>query len=449
MAITHDYEYVDPTTIKIDRENRQRREINTSGLIDSIRLRGVLQPIIVDRDYNLIAGERRLTCCLKLGINVPIRFFDTLEPGDSAIIELEENVKRADLTWQDEVMAIGRIHDYYSSIDPTWTQTRTAEVVCVTEGPISEALTLYREMNNPAIADASGRRAAYNILLRAQNRAGTAVLTDILEGAANVFKPSAPVKAPTPTLVAPDGEQVTLPEPEEEAPPADPESILNVSFTDWVTTYTGPKFNFIHCDFPYGINVFAGKQMRANQSNFYKDDPDIYWELLGSLLENFDKVASSSCHVVFWFSMKYYTETMQLLSTKLTVNPHPFIWLKSDNSGIIPDPLRSPRQIYETAFLCYRGDRQIVKSVSNAYASPSPKKIHPSEKSEVVLNYLFSMYVDNTTKMLDPTCGSGTALRAAENFGAEHVLGLELDPEHHQNAVDALRHSRVLRRISK
>jgi len=40
------------------------------------------------------------------------------------------------------------------------------------------------------------------------------------------------------------------------------------------------------------------------------------------------------------------------------------------------------------------------------------------------------MFVDENTTLLDPTCGSGSALRAAESLGARHVLGLEKDEEY-------------------
>jgi DNA modification methylase len=52
-----------------------------------------------------------------------------------------------------------------------------------------------------------------------------------------------------------------------------------------------------------------------------------------------------------------------------------------------------------------------------------------SIKPEPVLREFFRMFVDEFTTMLDPTCGSGTALRAAEGLGAKRVLGIEIDKE--------------------
>jgi DNA modification methylase len=127
----------------------------------------------------------------------------------------------------------------------------------------------------------------------------------------------------------------------------------------------------------------------------------------------------------------------------------PLIWVKSDNVGILPDPKRGPRRIYETALVASREDRWIAKPVSNAYSCPTDKSTHPSTKPEPMLRHFFQMYVSETTRLLDPTCGSGSALRAAESLGAEYVWGLEQDKTHFDNATSALRNFRMLRMVNK
>ena len=79
----------------------------------------------------------------------------------------------------------------------------------------------------------------------------------------------------------------------------------------------------------------------------------------------------------------------------------------------------------------------------------SDKSLHPSTKPEAMLKHLFAMLVDGTTRMLDPTCGGGSSLRAAEALGAEEVLGMDISGEHVENSKAALRQARVLRSISK
>ena len=79
MAITDSYARIPCSDIQIDRANRQRKVIDTKGIKDSIARRGVMQPIIITRDLLLMAGERRLTASLELGLpDIPCRFFEDL-----------------------------------------------------------------------------------------------------------------------------------------------------------------------------------------------------------------------------------------------------------------------------------------------------------------------------------------------------------------------------------
>ena len=115
--------------------------------------------------------------------------------------------------------------------------------------------------------------------------------------------------------------------------------------------------------------------------------------------------------------------------TDFVLNPFPLVWHKTDNTGVIPDPNRGPRRIYETAFMGARGDRFIVEPVANVYGAPTTKIVHPSEKPEPMLRHFFRMFVDEHTKMFDPTCGGGSAVRASASLGAKSSVGWEIDPD--------------------
>jgi DNA modification methylase len=75
---------------------------------------------------------------------------------------------------------------------------------------------------------------------------------------------------------------------------------------------------------------------------------------------------------------------------------------------------------------------------NNAFVGPSPSGTHAHEKSQDALEYFFEMVVDAQTSILDPTCGSGSALRAARRLGANRVLGLEINKEFADDALRAL-----------
>jgi DNA modification methylase len=119
------------------------------------------------------------------------------------------------------------------------------------------------------------------------------------------------------------------------------------------------------------------------------------------------------------------------------VNPHPLVWVKP-TAGIIPVPDRTPRQCVEYAFLCSRGNRRIESKRNWEEGDPPRDRIHQSQKNEAVVEHFLSMLVTPTTRILDPTCGSGVAIRVAKRLGAEAGLGLELDRDFVLLAQDAL-----------
>jgi DNA modification methylase len=151
------------------------------------------------------------------------------------------------------------------------------------------------------------------------------------------------------------------------------------------------------------------------------------------MLTHRDNIMHPSCHIIFWFSMKFYTETIAMfnqLAPEMDINYAPLVWHKTDNKGIIRDINHTPRHIYETALFITRGDRKIIKAIGDAYGAPTRKSeaLHISEKPVPVLRHFMQLCVDGYSEVLDPTAGSGSAVRAAHSLGAKRVLGLELNP---------------------
>lgn len=160
-----------------------------------------------------------------------------------------------------------------------------------------------------------------------------------------------------------------------------------------------------------------------------------------------------SAHLMFWFSMDFYSETLAFLARRipqLDMDAFPLYWLKSDGKGILPDPNRGPRRIVETCLFGRTGDRKIVGAVANGYACHTQKNeaLHLSEKPEPMLRHFFRMLVDENTAILDPTSGGGSALRAADSLGAAQILGLELNPAYVEVANVAFKRAKLLRKVT-
>jgi len=405
------FQSVSVAAIISNRDERQRQELtDIDVLADSIRRLGLIHPLVVTRELVLVSGERRLTAVKALGwSHVTIQFQDECDEALLHAIELEENVKRKELPWQDECKAVQEYHQLRAAQEMKWTIENTAEALGLTQPEASARLIVAKELADPkSMVHAAPRyTTAVNMTRRVAERKAAAELDRVLDRV----------------------------EPER---PKD--TILNTSFLNWAPAYQGPLFNFIHCDFPYGIDAhkfgsaFASKSVHGE----YKDTKENYLELIKCLLSNIDKIMSDQGHLMFWFSMTHYAETFDLLSSEFFVDPYPLVWHKSDNAGNAPRPQHMARRVYETAFFCSRGDHPIVKIVSNLFAASTVTDRHMSEKPVTMLTYFFRMLVDGHTSILDPTAGSGSALRAAKRLGASRILGLEINEAFARDANQAL-----------
>lgn len=386
--------------IWVDRLSRQRRELkDIPSLADSIKRTGLIHPIVITRDFELKAGERRFEACKLLGwTNISAQWYDEVSPSHLLLLELEENIKRVDITWQENCQAIYRYHQLRLSMDPSWTATRTAEEIGESIAGVVQKLLVIREAEkDKRLIEAPKLSTAINTVRRTINRRHAAAAESI---------------APTASRSIP---------------------FVNA---DFLTYKFDRQFNFIHCDFPYGIDQQNHDKQASGDLRRYEDGFDVYKACLDKLA---DVPIHPSAHIMFWFSMRHYQFTYEALTSQgWTIDRFPLIWSKG-NDGLLPDPQRGPRRVYETALYGYRGDRKIVTSVNNHIFHPSANEIHPSEKPRPVLEYFFRMFVDEYSIVLDPTCGSGNAIKTAEKLGAQYAIGLEKDQEFFEDAARAYR----------
>ena len=241
MPVTDQFQRLSCQSIRVLRDDRQRRAINTDGLRQSIEKNGVLQPIIVRQapgtggdgsggDVVLVAGERRLQACLELGLeSVPVRFLDSLSPVEIQIIEL------------DQVAAVAGIHQLYCQLDPEWSMGETADRISLAVSTVSMYIRTWTEINSPGaserLASAGGIREAYNIIMRADQREQGNALQELLDDSpveAGTCDLQLVLPEPTPGHYDPPAPNVTylgpkpLPPPPEEAPSCAEAGVLGV-----------------------------------------------------------------------------------------------------------------------------------------------------------------------------------------------------------------------------
>src|SRR6185437_3938281 len=118
--------------ILIDK-HRQRKTISQEDVLrlaNSIAANGLIQPVVVRKDpegnYLLVAGERRLRALTHLWFfdnqvrcgefqfeveHVPCIYQGDMDPDDAFEMELEENIRRVDLSWQERAQATAELNE--------------------------------------------------------------------------------------------------------------------------------------------------------------------------------------------------------------------------------------------------------------------------------------------------------------------------------------------------
>jgi len=127
-------------------------------LAKSIKEHGLMHPIVVDKatsgdkEYILIAGERRLRAAVLIGLSeIEATLVSQTTALERKAMELEENVIRKDLTWPEEVECLRQLHELRQQMygaatrakdNVGWGARETAEAVGRSLGSVGGDLRL-------------------------------------------------------------------------------------------------------------------------------------------------------------------------------------------------------------------------------------------------------------------------------------------------------------------
>ena len=186
------FEVVSIADIIIDRENRQRRELTgIEELAESIRKNGLINPIVVTQDLVLVAGERRLTAHEHLGFDqITVQYVEDLSDEELQIIELEENIRRVDLSWQDLVRSVAKFDSLKRKEHAGWTTEDTAEELNMSRSNVQRYALVneFMEEGVKEVLEAPKLSQAANFAQRAADRRKTI-------GMRELFSPASPALA--------------------------------------------------------------------------------------------------------------------------------------------------------------------------------------------------------------------------------------------------------------
>lgn len=405
--------------------------IQLEELKDSILGIGLLQlPIMkktADGNAELIAGERRFRSMLKI-----IETGQQFKYGDEVIpvghipycgltdtphvvareMELHENIKRADLTWQERISAIAELHKIKSAQDSTWNLGQTAaEVNLANRTQVSQAVLLDENLHRPDVRAATSEREAIRVLVREVER----------ELAGELGKRFAVLPTPLSDRYIIDlGDAiVNLP-----GTPEAPEVILT--------------------DPPYGIDAHIFKAHLggggAAHSHSYVDDWTNISRLLGLFATESFHVAAPSAHLYMFCDIRRFPYLHLAFSDAgWQVWDTPLIWHKGNHMGIAPDPNRGPRRTYEAILFASKGDRKVTGVGDDVLYYPRERDtVHAAQKPvDLYVELLRRSISTPGAWVLDPFCGSGPIFSAAARLKL-CARGIDSDPTCVQMARDRI-----------
>ena len=430
--------------IKIDliqvRAERQRQEFDAEKmqeLSDSIEARGLMHPPVlrkINDDWVLVAGERRLKAIRDLhtlgaqfnvgGVVVPEGYVPYTDIGSLSDLEaeeceLDENLKRADLTWQEHATAVAKLHklralqrqeeNLVSSslgepIKFAHTIADTAmEILGKSEGAyqdgIRKEILVSRHLDNPLVAKAKSADEAFKILKKSEDAAKNVELARTVGATFN----------------------------------ADLHTLLNVNCLDYMKTVEG-EFDVILTDPPYGMGADqfgdAGGKLTGIEHRY--DDSYESWQVL---MKEWTRLSYLICkpqahaYVCCDFDLFHELKVMMQVAGWYVFRT-PLINHKM-NSGRVPLPDQGPRRQYEIILYAIKGKKQTTHIYPDVISTtPDENFSHGAQKPVALYQNLLQRSVKPGDRVFDAFAGSGTIFEAAHGFKVTAV-GCELNPEYY------------------
>jgi ParB/RepB/Spo0J family partition protein len=378
---------------KIVVEGRTREDLGPlSELVQSIKDKGVLQPITITHDFRLIFGLRRYEASKQAGLkSIPAirrKFEGDL---DEAEVELIENINRKDFTWVERARLEKRIFEYKSAKDPNWSQRKQAQEMEESRGSIGRRLQLAEALEIvPELAECKTEDEAWKSLSRAKEDVVIQALKKKAEG-----------KYAEAAKFASDHYKI-----------GDVfEGLENIS--DRV-------FGFAEVDPPYGVEIDRRKSRNKDTENVdrYNEVPaKEYSRFVSRLAEEVYRVLKDNTFCVWWYGMSWHsTVHAALIEVGFKVNDIPAIWTKP-GAGQTASPDTMLASCYEPFFVCRKGEPKLRKpgrgNVFHFSTVPPQKKIHTTEKPVELLLDILDTFTYPGQTIIVPFLGSGVTLRAA------------------------------------
>lgn len=413
-------------------------------MADSIKECGQLQPILVTKDMNLVAGLHRLLACTILEKEVwwvgeveGKLLFES--PAQIRRAELQENIKRKEFTPMQLSLGTAELHRLMTEtyeenksgpgLTECWTQSDTAKMLGYkSHASISDALTVAKAIETKSIPALTAAKTMQEAVKMVRDKIRIEASVELARRAAenDIGEVVDPQKF--------FGEKIILGDCLEQIKKLRP-GICSLFITD-------P---------PFGIDLDKLLRERgeilSNVQTVYADNKDDILTLVSGVITEIARVGKPSCQVVMFCGVQYWHLMAKWFEdVGFKVFHKPLLWVKVSKefkifTGRTNNPATHPGSSYEAAVYAWRGSATLAKQgLSDVFIHPPTEsgiKFHVAQKPVQLMEEIIErFYHPNTNPLLiDPFAGSGSTLVAARRVGLKSYFGYELNPEFRERAV--------------
>lgn len=381
----------------------------------SITDKGLIHAILLQDDgVTLIAGETRFKAVKLLHEReiafrhdgelvpagmVPFTVAGELTPVQVLEAELEENIERRDLDWQETADARAKLFKLRKARAEAegreYVPATLAQELGNATSQINRSLNVARFLDHDSVKSAKTLRDAEKAVSKIVQSTLISALSDAVEEEADSLGTGH-------ELIEGDS-MVELP-------------LLKSNTFDVVLT-----------DPPYGIDIQNAGSM-VETSHHYQDSPEYLDLILLSVPKELFRVMKSEGHL-YWMCdfAKFSRISDALKAAGFDTYDRPIIWHKQGKS-MAPDVTRWPKRTYECIIFAHKGNRPPRAVAGDVIITPYGSDLIQAEKPQELLRNLLSRSAYPGDMVLDPFAGSGSIFLAAT--AAEcYAVGIELDPE--------------------
>ena len=446
-------ERISITDIIIGEKHRMRKFFgNIEELAASLARFGLLTPIVLDSDNNLIAGHRRILAAKTLGWpDIIYRRMDALDPIARQELELEENIRRKDLEWQEEVVGLYKLYmakqaRYGEKGNPLsenggYGIEEAARELDRATGSVSMDLALARALQEyPDLIEEKTKSSAFKRFRRMKETALRAELAKRKQG-----EDHGQLVEDEEATEQDEGEAPEAPafvrQPIRKAVWKGIGVFYHADARDVLRGLPEDSVDLIVTDPPYGLGLYkegaamSSSKFAESQGAMYDDDPKTIMDMLDETFMHAARLLKPDGHAYIFFHMTRYEPVYLMLKRHFgECEATPLIWMKQTTG--IGDPTRSWIYSYEPCFWVNRGRILVKPQPFNVLKYDTVgKKIHSVEKPVALMRHLVEASSVKGEIVLDPFAGSGSTLVAAAQLGCRFI-GIEKHQDFYRSAVD-------------